>query len=85
MRRGEIMEDLLEKRVDELELMVRKKDKKEEMQEKQLEELRVQNNVLIGKMEGEYCQLKINLEVKQREGERLLLANESLSNVNPFL
>ena len=77
-----VMEDMLERRVEELELTVRKQGKKEDVQQKQLEELRSQNNVLVGKMEREYCQLKIDMEVKQRESERLLLANKSLSDVN---
>jgi hypothetical protein len=71
----------LERRIDELELTVRKNEKKEEIQQKQMNELRTKNNVLIGKMEGEYCQLKINFEVKQRETERLLLTNKSLADV----
>jgi hypothetical protein len=68
-----------------LELSVKKLEKHEEIKSKQLEELRGQNNILVGKMEGEYCKLKIDLEVRTRETERLLLNNKTLADVIKFI
>ena len=75
------MGELLEKQIDGLELAVRKLEKREEAKGKLMEELRAQNHVLVGKMEGEYCKLKVDLEVKSRETERLLLNNKTLAEV----
>lgn len=72
---------MLERQVEAFELSLRKLEKQKEVQEKRVEDLQHQNNILIGKMEGEYCKLKIDLEVRTRETERLLFTNKTLADV----
>ena len=72
---------MLEKQIETLEQNLNKKEKQNEIQETQVKDLRDQNNLLIGKMEGEYCKLKIDLEIRTRETERLLLNNKTLAEV----
>lgn len=73
--------DMLDRRIETLELQNSKQEKQLKIKEQQIEDARAQNHVLVGKIEGEYCRLKVDLEVKTRETERLILNNKALADV----